>query len=147
MKETRDIIANILAKNKVDPQIRQELLTWYDTIIHQNYFSSNGKILIQQDGLTMGTPSSGLIAELFFQNLENTNLTKHFGKHSITAYFRYVDDNLINYDSRHNDIKNIQDDFNTLHPNIKFTAKPESDSQINCSDITIRKTPTKWITL
>jgi hypothetical protein len=146
VKETKDIIANTLVKNKVDPQIRQELLNWYDTITHQNYFSSNGKILIQQDGLATGAPSSGLIAEFFLQNLEDTHLTQLFGKHSINAYFCYVDDILIIYDSRHTDNKNIQDDFNVLHPIMKFTAEPESDKQINFLDITICKTPTKWIT-
>jgi len=35
---------------------------------------------------------------------------------------------------------------NTLHPNMKFTAELESDNQINFLVITIRKTPTKWIT-
>jgi len=69
MKETKDIIANTLVENEVDPQIRQELLNWYDTITYQNYFSNNRKILIQQDRLAMGTPSSGLIAEFFLQNL------------------------------------------------------------------------------
>jgi len=67
VKETKDIIANTLVKNKVDPQIRQELLNWYDTITHQNYFFSNGKILIQQDGLAMGASSSGLIADFFLE--------------------------------------------------------------------------------
>ena len=94
----------------------------------------------------MGAPSSGLIAEFFLQNLEDIHLTHLFGKHNITAYFRYVDDILIMYDSCHTDIKNIQDHFNTLHPNMKFTAEPESNNQINFLDITIRKTPTKWIT-
>jgi len=88
VKETKDIIANTLVKNKVDPQIRQELLNCYDTITHQNYFSSNGKILVQKDGLAMGAPSSGLIAEFFLQNLEDTHFTQLFGKHNIAAYFR-----------------------------------------------------------
>jgi len=57
-----------------------------------------------------------------------------------------VDDILIIYDSRHTDIKNIQEDFNTLHPNMKFTAEPESNNELNFSDITIHKTPTKWTT-
>jgi len=57
-----------------------------------------------------------------------------------------VDDILVIYDSRHTDIKNIQDDFNTLHPNMKFTAELESNNQINFLDITIHKTPTKWTT-
>jgi len=57
-----------------------------------------------------------------------------------------VDDILIIYDSRHTDIKNIQEDFNTLHPNMKFPAELESNKQINFLDITIHKTPTKWTT-
>jgi len=99
----------------VDPQIRRELLNWYDTITHENYFSNNEKILIQQDGLAMGAPSSGPIAEFFLQNLEDTHLTHLRNKHNITAYFRYVDDILIIYDFRHTDIKNILEDFNTFH--------------------------------
>jgi len=94
----------------------------------------------------MGAPSSGLIAEFFLQNLEDTHLVQLYGKHKITAYFCYVDEILIIYDSRHTDIKNIQDDFIMLHPNMKFTAEPEFDNQINFLDITIRKTPTNWIT-
>ena len=115
VEETKDIIANTLVEKKVDSHIRQELLNWYDTITHQNYFSSNrkilfcnGKILIQQDGVAMGTPSSGLIAEFFLQNLEDTHLMQLFGKHNITAYFCYVDDTLIIYDSCHTDLKNIR---------------------------------------
>ena len=55
-----------------------------------------------------------------------------------------MDDILIIYDSRHTDSKNIQDDFNTLQPNMKFTAEPESNNEINFLEITIHKTPTKW---
>jgi len=146
VKETKDIIANNPVENGVDPQIRRELLNWYDTITHQNYFSNNEKILIQQDRLAMGAPSSGLIAEFFLQNLEDTHLTQLCNKHTITAYFRYVDDILIICDSRHTDIKHIQEDFNTLHPYMNFTAEPESNNQINFLDITIHKTPTKWTT-
>jgi len=56
VKETKDIFANTLVENKVHPQIRQELLNWYDTITHQNSFSNDWKILIQQNGLAMGVP-------------------------------------------------------------------------------------------
>jgi hypothetical protein len=38
------------------------LINWYDIITQQNYFTNNGEILIQKDGLAMGTPTSGLIA-------------------------------------------------------------------------------------
>jgi len=103
VKDTKDIIANNLVKNEVDLQIRHELLNWYDTITQQNYFFNNKKILIQKDGLAMGAPSSGLIAEFFLQNLEDTHLTQLLDKHNITAYFRYVDntDNLWLLPHRH----------------------------------------------
>ena len=44
---TNVLVKDTLEKNGVEPQIRQELLNWYDTITNQNYFSNNGKILFQ----------------------------------------------------------------------------------------------------
>jgi len=63
VNETREIITNTLERNQLDPQTRQELMSWYDAITRQNYFTNNGEILIQKDGLAMGAPTSGLIAE------------------------------------------------------------------------------------
>ena len=74
MKETKTILDYMLAHNIVDPQIQQELLHWYDIITKQNYFTSNNEIIIQQDGLAMGAPSSGLIAEIFLQHIEHLHL-------------------------------------------------------------------------
>ena len=92
IKENREIIGNTLKKNQTNPPAEQELLNWYDTITKQNYFSNKDKILIQQDGLAMGAPTSGIIAEFFLQNLEDTHLTHLSNKHKIVRYFRYVDD-------------------------------------------------------
>jgi len=73
VKDTKDKIARALEENGVEPQTEQELLNWYDTITNQNKFSNNGKILIQQEGMAMGASSSGLKAELFLHNFENTH--------------------------------------------------------------------------
>jgi hypothetical protein len=67
VKETREIIVNTLRKNQTDPPAERELLNWYDTITKQNYFSKKDKILIQQNGLAMGAPTSIKIAEFFFK--------------------------------------------------------------------------------
>jgi hypothetical protein len=61
-----EIITNTLGRNLTEPQAKQELLNWHDLITKQNYFSNREKILIQQDGLAMGAPTSGLIAEFFY---------------------------------------------------------------------------------
>ena len=129
VKETREIMANTLEKKQIKPQNRQELLNWSDIITKQNYFSNNGKILIQQDGLAMGAPTSSIISELFLKRLEDTHLTHLSNKHKIARYFRYVDDILIIYNSNHTDISNVSNNFNTIHHNLKFTAEAESNKQ------------------
>ena len=48
VKETKEIIANNLDNNNIDPQTKHELLNWYDTITNQNYFSNKGIIHIQK---------------------------------------------------------------------------------------------------
>jgi len=85
--ETQDILSNTLKQNSLDPHTQRELLSWYNTITKQNYFMNNGYILIQEDGLAMGAPSSGLIAEFLLQYIEHTHLTRMSTKHKIINYF------------------------------------------------------------
>ena len=92
----------------------------------------------------MGAPSSGLISEIFLQQMEHRRLTRLSTKHKIIEYVRYVDDILIIYDSNHADIQTILTDFNELHPNLKFTAETETDNMINYLDVTVHRTPTDW---
>jgi len=94
----------------------------------------------------MGAPTSGLIAEFFLQNLENTHLAHLTEKHKITGYFRYVDDILLIYYPDHTNIQDITDDFNSLHPNLKFTNELETNNKLNYLDITNHRTPTGWKT-
>jgi hypothetical protein len=104
------------------------------------------KIMIQKEGLAMGAPISGLIAEFFLQHLENTHLAHLTEKHKITGYFQYVGDIPLIYDPDHTNIQDITDDFNSLHPNLKFTNEQETNNKLNYLDITIHRTPTGWKT-
>jgi hypothetical protein len=101
-------------------------MDWNDVITRQNYFTNKEKTLIQKEGLAMGAPSSGLIAEFFLQRLEHQHLAHLSTKHRVMNYFRYVDDILLIYDANHTDIQNILNDFNALHPKMRFTVKTET---------------------
>ena len=85
VKETRTILANILKHSMTDPQMQHRLLKWCDVITRQHYFTSNQDIVIQHDGLAMGDPSSGIIAEIFLQH------TEHWEKAGQTQYPRCTD--------------------------------------------------------
>jgi hypothetical protein len=52
-----------------------------------------------------------------------------------------VDDILLIFDSNHTYIQAILVNFNTLHPNLKFTAEIERDNIIHYLDISIQKIP------
>jgi len=142
VKETRTILANIMTQNPIDPHTKQELLKWYDVITMQNYFAHKGKTVIQQDGLAMGAPSLGLIAEIFLQHIEHSHLAHLTHKHKIINYCRYVDDILLIFNSSHTDIQKILADFNSLHHKLQFTAETEKDHALNYLDISIHRTPT-----
>jgi hypothetical protein len=130
----------------IEPTKQQEILTWYDVITQQNYFSHNEQIIVQQDGLAMGAPSSGLISEIFLQYIEYLHLAHLTHKHHIIDYYRYVDDILLIFDSNDTNIRDILQDFNTLHPKLHFTAEVEQNQALKFLDITITKTATNFKT-
>jgi hypothetical protein len=115
------------------------MLVWYDVITQQNYFTNNHDIILQKDGLAMGSPSSGTISEIFLQYLEHSRLTPIADELQLINYYRYVDDVLIMFDEGHTDINTITNRFNSLHPNMQFTNEIEQNNQINYLDITITR--------
>jgi len=140
--ETRTILTEILKHALVTPQTQQEIPKWYDVITRQNYFAHKKDIVFEYDSLAMGTPSSGLTAEIFLQHIEHTHLAHLTHKHRIINYCQYVDDILLMYDSTHTSIQMILEDFNALHPKLQFTAEAEKDHTLNYLDISIHRTPT-----
>jgi len=138
IRETKYILNSILTQNLVGQQTSIELLNWYEIITQQNYFTNDGEIFIQNDGLAMGAPSSSIISEISLQNIEQIHVPTIAKKHSLTNYFRFVDDILI-YDTQHTNITSILEDLNSLHPNLHFTKETEQDNKINYLDITIHR--------
>jgi len=118
--ETKTILTNLLKHELVIPETQPEILKWYDIITGQNYFTHNKDIILHYDGLAMGAPSSGIIAEKFLQHIEYTHLPHLACKHKIINYCRYVDDVSLIFDSTHTSIREIHKDFNELHQKLQL---------------------------
>jgi hypothetical protein len=71
----------------------------------------------------MDAPTSAVLAETFIQYIEHTTIYKILQKHQIIYYYRYVDDILIIYNAQLTNIDNTIDEFNKIHPKIKFTLE------------------------
>jgi len=75
----------------------------------------------------MGAPSSGILSEIFLQYIEALHIAHLTQKHKISNYFLYVDYIIFVFDSSHTNIQAIFTDFNSIHPNLHFTAETEAE--------------------
>jgi hypothetical protein len=123
----------------VNPNVKQELLAWYDAVTEQNYFSFKQHIHIQKDGLAMVASSSSILSEIFLQHIEHAHIPRLSMKHKLVNYFQFVDDILLIFDTNKTNIHSILTDFNTLHPKLKFTAEIDHNNSINFLDTTIHR--------
>ena len=138
--ETKQILADIMEHNLIDPQIKQELINWCDVNTKQNYLINNNDVIIQKDGLAMGAPSFSIIAEMFLQHTENSYLAHLTQRHKIIKYFQYVEDNFLIFDPNYTNIQAIINYFNAIHSKLHFTANIEQNNTLNYLDISIHKT-------
>jgi hypothetical protein len=87
LKETIDITRTQLLKNN-NTQITNQIINLLETILKQNYLAFQQKIYHPDKEVTMGSPISGTIAEIFIQRLENTHIKHLLDSKSITVYAR-----------------------------------------------------------
>ncbi|PNF33207.1 hypothetical protein B7P43_G11691 [Cryptotermes secundus] len=80
-------------------------------------------------------PSSGVLLQIFNQDLVKTILIKH----QIIAYFRYVGDILIIYDPNKTNIIHTLNEFNKAQPTINFTMEKEEHQSISFLDLVIHR--------
>jgi hypothetical protein len=85
----------------------------------------------------MGAPTSEILAVVYIQFLEHTEIANILKKHKIIDYHRYVDDILINYNTQRMNIHDTLNEFNAMNPKLKFTMEKQSDHSISFLDLTI----------
>jgi hypothetical protein len=101
------IINNILQYNyEIEEKTKAEIIHILKNISDQNYFQFDLEYYKQNDGLAMGAPTSAILAEVYIQNMEHTQIYHILKTQKIIAYFRYIDDILIIYDNKNTNICN-----------------------------------------
>ena len=92
------------------------MITLLEVTLQQNYFSFCNNIYQPEKGVSMGSPISNSVAEIFLQDLENTHLKQILDAQNITFYARYVDDILLIYNTKHTTLEIIHNHINKVHP-------------------------------
>jgi hypothetical protein len=130
----------MLKDNNVNGQITKGLVNLLETVLHQNYFHYNGNIYKPKTGIAMGSPLSGIIVEIFLQNLEQLRLKHILESKAIIYYTRYVDDIFLIYNPDRITPELIQELFNKQHKAIQFIITEENNNKISYLDLNISNT-------
>jgi retron-type reverse transcriptase len=133
------ITKSILLKHET--QITKQIITLLETILQQNYFSFENNLYQPEKGISMGSPISNTIAEIFLQLLENTYLKQLLDTKSIIFYRRYVDDILMIYDIQCINSNIIHEYINQIHPNLQLNPIHKNDNSINFLPLLIIRNP------
>ena len=135
--ETINIIKTKLQQNN-NRQVTYQIIAMIKTVLQQNYFAFQQTIYQPREGISMGSPISGIIAEIFLQNYEDNHIKQNLDTKSILYYTRYVDIFII-YDETKTNPQTINTQINKIHNNMKFTPTHEEHNTINYLDLTIRR--------
>jgi len=150
--DIKDLYVNIpicetikITKSKLlkysDTQTTNQITALLEIILNQNYFSFQGQIYQPDNGVAMGSPISGTMAEICLQHLENTHVKHLIDSNILSFYTRYVDDILIIYDSTLTTPDNIQQYLSTIHNNIQLSLTHENNHSVNFLDLTVTRKP------
>jgi hypothetical protein len=78
----------------------QQSITLAKAVLTQYYFTFQNKIYQPDKGISVGSPISSIIAEIFLQHLEDKYIKQLLDTKNIVFYTRYVDGILIIYDAQ-----------------------------------------------
>jgi hypothetical protein len=145
VKETLLITKNLLIQNGINIDMAEEIFKLLDKITSQNYFMFMEKFYSQEDGLPMGSPLSGTLANIYLNHIENEHILNNRNKlaNNIKYWHRYVDDILLLFTGTNRQLDQLLNYINNIHPNIKFTVEIEQNQMINFLDLTIKNVNNK----
>lgn len=141
IKETLNIIKHILQEEIQDNTDIENILHMIETITNNNFCTFNNKVYSINEGLPMGSPISGLLANIYIDYIENQYILNdknpYFKK--LRIWKRYMDDIICIWDGESEDLIKLHDYINGLREKLKFTIEQETNNKINFLDLTIKR--------
>jgi hypothetical protein len=139
--ETLEITKQLLSEHN-EEQITTQILMLLESVLQQNYFSFQNTYQPQK-GVSMESPISNTVAEIFLQYLESTHLKHILESKEIVFYTRYVGDILMIHNTKYTTPETIHQHINKTHPNLHFTPSHENNNSLCFLDLLLIRQPDK----
>lgn len=136
---------NLETHSNMLPEAINECIELLTEVLKQNYFIFDNKLYMQNDGLAMGSPLSGILSDIYLNDIENKHIfsDKNKQKRKILAYKRYVDDTFLAFNGNVRQLELLKNYLNNISPKLKFTLETESSNKLNFLDLTLEKRENK----
>lgn len=116
----------------------EDIKALLECIVNNIYFTFEGVLYKQTNGLPMGASISGPLAILYMNKIETQLMSK---QPSLSIYARYVDDIFILTKDK-NEADKIFNEINNIDPNINFTIEyPNTETALSLLDFTVKINP------
>ena len=122
-------MVELIMKAKITKFSEKTLKRLFEICLKESHFEFEGELFEQINGVSMGSPLSPIVANLFMMKLEEKILESK--KNEFVKYFRFVDDCFLLTKESLDKSEEIENWFNLLHPKIKFKIEPEKNNKIN----------------
>ena len=138
IQETLRIAKAMLLKEN-NTQTTKQIITLLETVLKQNYFSFQNNIYQPEKVVSVGSPISGTIAEIFLQHIENIHIKHLMDTKNIVYYTRYVDDILLKYDTKYTNADIIHEYRNNIHTNLQLNPTHKNNGHISSQSFNNQK--------
>ncbi|BHF76602.1 hypothetical protein SprV_0501970100 [Sparganum proliferum] len=135
---TIDVVDQLLAERyeERDKPLKCEHLLELLRYCLKTYFTFGGQMYEQIKGTPMGSPISGLIAEVVLQRVEHLVFPKYQPK----FWASYVDDTFVVVKTI--DMEHLKELLNSVDPDMQFTMEAETNNQLPFLDVLVRRRAT-----
>ncbi|XP_057302827.1 uncharacterized protein LOC130636990 [Hydractinia symbiolongicarpus] len=147
LQETIDICTDSLF-SETDPVgnfCKSDFRKLLSLATENSYFTFDGQLFKQVDGVAMGSPLGPSLANAFLSHHEKTWLDNCPSSLKPVYYRRYVDDVFVLFSSPSH-LPLFKDYLNRQHINISFTSECEADKTLPFLDVSVSRNESKFVT-